>query len=194
MVADNFLEHYGVPRRSGRYPYGSGENPYQRTGGKGSSSEKKSDGTSKEKGSNASSGKGPSGSKEKKGITVNNKTYSEDTVKKAKQLAKEAAKREKALKNPRLLYKNRDKFSDEEIQKALRRFDLEQRLRNVSKDKINSGKVYVDTFLGYADTGIRAYNTFARIYNTKKRSKTLPYVPNAGQDNKKKKKNKDDDD
>lgn len=26
---DEFLEHYGMPRRSGRYPYGSGENPYQ---------------------------------------------------------------------------------------------------------------------------------------------------------------------
>jgi DNA-binding CsgD family transcriptional regulator len=26
------LIHYGMPRRSGRYPWGSGENPYQRTG------------------------------------------------------------------------------------------------------------------------------------------------------------------
>ena len=25
------LEHYGMPRRSGRYPWGSGEDPYQRT-------------------------------------------------------------------------------------------------------------------------------------------------------------------
>lgn len=25
-----FLKHYGMPRRSGRYPWGSGENPYQR--------------------------------------------------------------------------------------------------------------------------------------------------------------------
>ena len=25
------LQHYGMPRRSGRYPYGSGDNPYQRT-------------------------------------------------------------------------------------------------------------------------------------------------------------------
>lgn len=25
------LEHYGMPRRSGRYPWGSGDNPYQRT-------------------------------------------------------------------------------------------------------------------------------------------------------------------
>ena len=24
------LEHYGTPRHSGRYPWGSGENPYQR--------------------------------------------------------------------------------------------------------------------------------------------------------------------
>lgn len=26
---DNSLEHYGMPRRSGRYPWGSGDNPYQ---------------------------------------------------------------------------------------------------------------------------------------------------------------------
>ena len=25
----NSLMHYGMPRRSGRYPYGSGEDPYQ---------------------------------------------------------------------------------------------------------------------------------------------------------------------
>lgn len=28
---DDELYHYGMPRRSGRYPWGSGENPYQRT-------------------------------------------------------------------------------------------------------------------------------------------------------------------
>ena len=27
----NYLEHYGTKRHSGRYPWGSGENPYQRT-------------------------------------------------------------------------------------------------------------------------------------------------------------------
>ena len=26
---ENVLEHYGMPRRSGRYPWGSGEEPYQ---------------------------------------------------------------------------------------------------------------------------------------------------------------------
>ena len=28
-IADDILMHYGMPRRSGRYPYGSGEDPYQ---------------------------------------------------------------------------------------------------------------------------------------------------------------------
>ena len=31
-VADEILMHYGMPRRSGRYPWGSGDDPYQRTG------------------------------------------------------------------------------------------------------------------------------------------------------------------
>ena len=30
-VADEILMHYGVPRRSGRYPWGSGDDPYQHT-------------------------------------------------------------------------------------------------------------------------------------------------------------------
>lgn len=31
-MASDFLKHYGVPRRSGRYPWGSGDNPYQHSG------------------------------------------------------------------------------------------------------------------------------------------------------------------
>ena len=31
-IVDDMLMHYGMPRRSGRYPWGSGKNPYQRTG------------------------------------------------------------------------------------------------------------------------------------------------------------------
>ena len=32
LTDEEFLEHYGMPRRSGRYPWGSGEDPHQRTG------------------------------------------------------------------------------------------------------------------------------------------------------------------
>lgn len=31
-VVEDMLMHYGMPRRSGRYPYGSGDNPYQHSG------------------------------------------------------------------------------------------------------------------------------------------------------------------
>lgn len=31
-VAEDILKHYGMPKRSGRYPWGSGDNPYQRSG------------------------------------------------------------------------------------------------------------------------------------------------------------------
>lgn len=31
-IAEDILMHYGMPRRSGRYPWGSGENPYQHSG------------------------------------------------------------------------------------------------------------------------------------------------------------------
>ena len=30
---DEYLEHYGIKRRSGRYPWGSGDDPYQHTNG-----------------------------------------------------------------------------------------------------------------------------------------------------------------
>lgn len=29
---DDVLEHYGTPRHSGRYPWGSGKDPYQHSG------------------------------------------------------------------------------------------------------------------------------------------------------------------
>ena len=32
QIANDILMHYGVKRRSGRYPWGSGENPYQHSG------------------------------------------------------------------------------------------------------------------------------------------------------------------
>ena len=31
-MSEDELMHYGVKRRSGRYPWGSGENPYQHSG------------------------------------------------------------------------------------------------------------------------------------------------------------------
>ena len=32
-LEDGIIKHYGTPRHSGRYPWGSGENPYQHEDG-----------------------------------------------------------------------------------------------------------------------------------------------------------------
>ena len=48
---DNYLEHYGIPRRSGRYPWGSGSRPFQ-----GDSSAGKSSGKTKTSGKNGKTG------------------------------------------------------------------------------------------------------------------------------------------
>lgn len=48
---DNYLEHYGIPRRSGRYPWGSGSRPFQ-----GDSSAGKSSGKPKTSGKSGKTG------------------------------------------------------------------------------------------------------------------------------------------
>lgn len=48
---DNYLEHYGIPRRSGRYPWGSGSRPFQ-----GDSAAVKSSGKTKSSGKSGKTG------------------------------------------------------------------------------------------------------------------------------------------
>ena len=48
---DNYLEHYGIPRRSGRYPWGSGSRPFQ-----GDSAATKSSGSTKSSGKSGKTG------------------------------------------------------------------------------------------------------------------------------------------
>lgn len=48
---NNYLEHYGIPRRSGRYPWGSGSRPFQ-----GDSSAGKSSGKTKTSGKSGKTG------------------------------------------------------------------------------------------------------------------------------------------
>ena len=48
---DNYLEHYGIPRRSGRYPWGSGSRPFQ-----GDSPADKSSGKTKTSGKSGKTG------------------------------------------------------------------------------------------------------------------------------------------
>lgn len=99
--------------------------------------------------------------------------------------------REEILKSPTKLYRHREEFTKQEIDDAIRRFETERKLNELSAYELNAGKRYVDALLGYADTGIKAYNTYAKLHNAFGKGEKLKQI---GQDGKKdKKKDKDDD-
>lgn len=68
--------------------------------------------------------------------------------------AKEAKKREAEEKeqiirsgNAKELQKNRHRLSDDELQRAIDRIDKEQKLREVSRERVTKGQTFVDTVL-----------------------------------------------
>lgn len=82
-----------------------------------------------------------------------------------KKAKEQLERREKILKDPRLLYKHRYEFSPEEIKKAMGDIQTMQNLRQLSVNELSAGEVYLNTAVKYAKTGIEAYNTAAKIYN-----------------------------
>lgn len=82
------LEHYGLPRRSGRYKYGSGKDPYQHSERKASHLESKSDRL-------ASQMKKQTSEKTKSRVSKYEQKASAYTAKRAKFKEKEEAKRVK---------------------------------------------------------------------------------------------------
>lgn len=91
----------------------------------------------------------------------------EEQSRRDKKEAEKAAKREKErqaiLKDPSKLNKHRDEFSNDEIKKALERYDLEMKLRDANLNKLSTAKKYIDTVLGYYQTISKAYGTYTAI-------------------------------
>lgn len=108
---------------------------------------------------------------------------------------REAVKRKKILSNPTKLYKNRDKFSEAEIKKAMEKFNWERNLRSLSKSDLDYGRDVVKNILDTSSSLIGIYNNIARTYNSLGspdiKWKYIENIP--GGDKKKKKNNKDDD-
>lgn len=80
--------------------------------------------------------------------------------------AAEKKKREEILKDPVKLYKNRYKFSEDEIKDALKWFDTEKKLRDFSSNKIASGRDLVSDFSKTLASGISGWNSIAKIHNS----------------------------
>lgn len=113
---------------------------------------------------------------EKKAAKVRDKNSKKraKALKKADAIAKKKAKeqrkfeKEKAelMRSPLTMVKYKEKFTDEEIDKALKRFELEKRLADYSVKERNRGKEFVNDLIGYGETAVKGYNLYANIYNT----------------------------
>lgn len=165
---DASIEHYGTPRHSGRYPYGSGERPYQSLEGSKSS---------------------------KKAVKAYNKEVQKLIKKKAKEdaaskkkaereqkeqeqkEAREKKKREEVLRNPGKLKERQYDYTEEEVQEALRRFDWDQKLHEYNQKRLKRGADYMSTFVKYMSTGTAMYNLGANAYNAfNKDKKDVPLI------------------
>lgn len=72
-------------------------------------------------------------------------------------------KRAKILKSPTKLYRNRDKFSDKELDKAMKRLERDQKLRSYSRDSTRYGADMTKNILAYAGLPVVAYGTYKGV-------------------------------
>ena len=125
-LLNDHLEHYGLPRRSGRYKWGSGKDPYQSTGGKRSFKKAASAGEHYIK-----SKLGSSKRAQKKAEKKSSKAREKEENEKAKALAKE--QRKNKYRNEKAYVKS---LSDEELRKINTRDQMEsQYLKNHPQQK-----------------------------------------------------------
>ena len=125
-LLNDHLEHYGLPRRSGRYKWGSGKDPYQSTGGKRSFKKTALAGERYIK-----SKLGSSKRAQKKAENKAAKAREKEENEKAKTLAKE--QRKNKYRNEKAYVKS---LSDEELRKINTRDQLEsQYLKNHPQQK-----------------------------------------------------------
>lgn len=78
---------------------------------------------------------------------------------------KEAKRRQKILSSPIKLRKHYKEFSDEEIQKAIKNFETERRLKTITSDNIRLGKDIISNIADGIHAGIKGYNGAISIYN-----------------------------
>lgn len=165
------LMHYGIPRRSGRYPYGSGDRPYQSTGEK----------------------HGLSGYFQRK----KQKKEQEKILEKERHDANKGNVLQRGSATQVLKYKG--ELTNEELSRVIRRLELEGKLKEYSSKEVTTSMQKIDemmknmkTITNWANIGTDSYNTFASIYNATEAGKKKPmtFVQKANQNVDKKDKKK----
>lgn len=92
------------------------------------------------------------------------------------QKKQEKARREKILQDPKKLYKHRREFSKEEIDAAMKNFEWEKKLRELSVADVRHGKEMINETVGYVNALIGGYNTAVGISNALYPENNLPTI------------------
>lgn len=100
-------------------------------------------------------------------------------------------KRKEILNSPRKLYKYRDQFTEKEISDAIKRFETNKKLSELSNYEINTAKRYIDAAGGYLDSAYKIYKTAHNI-NQLRKGNLKGIVDDDKKDKKDKKKDKKD--
>lgn len=105
------------------------------------------------------------------------KKAAKDQEREAKKVAKEEVERQKILKDPKKLYKNRDKFTIDEIKEALNRFEWEKKIASYSKDQLTKGEDYLKHIHTQTTNLINIWNAAARVVNSfGDDNKKMPFI------------------
>lgn len=125
----------------------------------------------------------------KSGSSKNKSNNSNADGSSKQKMVKRPMTREEIMRSPQALYKHRDEFTTEELQKAIQRFRVINDLETIAEGEKAVGSIF-DTMNGVSKkttTGVNMYNQFANIWNTFKPDDkpALRIVPTGG--NKKKK-------
>lgn len=165
LVSEEMLEHYGMPKRSGRYAWGSGKNPYHH-------------------GQSSPFGRLRARRAEKKKAKA--RAAQAEKMRQAKAAkAEHERKKQEALRSgsAKALAPYIRELSDDELKAAKSRIELEAQFRKLAVDEASRGDpkvaarmAKIDRAVKYAGTATEAYNTVAKIYNAFSSSGELPII------------------
>ena len=156
------LYHYGIPRRSGRYPWGSGDRPFQSISGyiRKKKQEKADAAAQKERNEQL------------------RRAMEEEQKKRHHDADKERVLREGTATE---VLKYQGELTNQELQNAVNRLTSEYKLREFSQNEMKSAIDKVDEIMktiktgtDWAKIGTDTYNTFAAIYNATPEGRNKP--------------------
>lgn len=168
LYSQNELLHYGMPRRSGRYPYGSGDRPFQSTGGQ-------------KRGIRGAIQRRKDKKNTKAAELLEREAEKQEKIKRAYE-----GKREEILKKGSAadIWRLHEKvtLTNQEIQQALDRINLETKLRqsviaeeNMSFEKMDRLVRKANKVTDWSAVGMRMWDHMAAVYNATESGQKDPW-------------------